>query len=479
MRRRRAGAIVAAVLLAATATVLVLALTGGPWATAAYYREQSRGAMVTVTARHGPFEVGPYAVSYTEPDSSRVQGPDMDGFIVRMHARLVDEHGRPIPVSRVMLHHVVFANRGRFDGDRSDRSCPHHSESFYGTGEENQTMRFPTGYGYRIRKGDRWDTSWMLMNHRPRSLRAYIEYRATIDTSRDLEPVTPYWLRATGCRNRNDPIFNVPGGGRPGSTFALSSSFRMPEAGRLIAAGAHAHGGSKDLTISQPTCRDRPLMASRPLYGTPDHPYYNVLPVLHEPGPIDMSWVQTMTGIPVGRGEELRVISRYDAERPHTRAMGIVHLYVAHGRAARTTCTPLPADLENQRREEPGRSRAPRFRVPLTGVDERGRARAIIAPPGDRVRTDGDATVSVSGFRFRERNLSIPLGAKVSWQFEDDDLHNVTVADGPVGFGSQNASDGDTYSQRFDRPGTYGLFCSLHPVSMTQSIRVRTDAVSP
>jgi plastocyanin len=466
-------AIAAAALVAVAAVGLFLALDGGPWATAAYYQEQARGTLVTVTARHGPFEVGPYSVSYTQPGTDRIQTPDIDGFVVQMHARLVDEHGRPIPVRRMMLHHVVIANRGRFDGDRQDPACPHVSESFYGTGEENHTLRLPPGYGYRIRKGDRWDTSWMLMNHRDRTERAYIEYEATIDTSRDLEHVTPYWLRATGCRNRNDPIFNVPGGGPPGSTHPVSSTFRMPEAGRLIAGGAHAHGGSKDLTISQPACRDRQLMVSRPLYGRSDHPYYNVLPVLHEPGPIDMSWVQTRTGIPVGKGEPLRVTSYYDGELPHTRAMGIMHLYVAHGRGGETSCAPLPADLENRGKDVPGRGRPPRFRVPLAGIDERGQARAIVAPPGPRVRTDGDATVTVRNHAFRERNLSVPAGARVSWRFEDEELHNVTVADGPLGFASQNAVEGDTFSQRLTRPGRYGLFCSLHPVTMTQSITVR------
>jgi plastocyanin len=464
---------VVAVAIAAFAPALVLVLDRGPWATAAYFHAKARGTLVTVTARHGPFEVGPYSVLYTEDDTSRVQGPDLDGFIVRMHARVVDRRGRPIPVRRLMLHHVVYANRGRFDGDRRDPACPHHSESFYGTGEENQTLRFPPGYGYRIRKGDRWDTSWMLMNHRGRVERAYIEYRATIDTSRQLEPVTPYWLRATGCRNREDPIFNVPGGGTRGSTYALSSTFRLPESGRLIAAGAHAHGGAKDVTISQPGCGDRTLMASRPLYGRRGHPYYTVLPVLHEPGPIDMSWAQTSTGIPIAKGEPLRVTARYDAERPHTRAMAIMRVYVAHGRGAAATCAALPANLENRRLEAPGRNGAPRFRVPLTGIDERGQARSIVAPPGARARTEGDVTVRVSEHQFRERNLSVPLGARVSWRFDDEDLHNVTIADGPLGFASQNSVDGDTYTQRLVRPGTYRLFCSLHPVQMTQSITVR------
>ena len=36
-------------------------------------------------------------------------------------------------------------------------------------------------------------------------------------------------------------------------------------------------------------------MVSRPLYGLPEHPYYNVLPVLHEPGPIATSWITSAT----------------------------------------------------------------------------------------------------------------------------------------------------------------------------------------
>jgi plastocyanin len=458
---RGVGFVLAAVVLAGVAVALTV--FNGPWATAAYYHVESRGPLVTVTARHGPFDIPPYSAAYTASDSERVQGPDLDGFLVRMHARVVDAQGRPIPVSRLMLHHVVYANRGRFDGDRRDPTCAHESESFYGTGEENQTMRFPPGYGYPVRQGERWDTSWMLMNHRGRTQRAYLEYRATIDTSGELEAVTPYWLRATGCRNRNDPIFNVPGGRPTGSTHAQSSSFRIPAAGRLIAAGAHAHGGSKDLTLSQPACDDRTLMASRPLYGKPDHPYYRVKPVLHEPGPIDMSWVQTGTGIPVGEDELLRVTSHYDAEWPHTRAMGIMRLYVAHGRAAEPGCGPLPTDLDDQRLDAPGRSRAPHFRVPLTGVG---------APPGARVRMNGDATVEVRDFSFSERNLGVSLGARVEWRFEDDELHNVTVADGPRGFASLNAEAGDVYSQRLVRAGDYRLFCSLHPVQMNQTITV-------
>ena len=258
--------------------------------------------------------------------------PQLDGHIVEMHARVVDAAGEPIPLQRLMLHHILYKNWGRFDGEKRDPVCGGTSESFYGTGEENQTVRFPAGYGYPIHTGDRWQTSWMLMNHRNVPDEAYIEYRAVVDDDPAIRPLTPYWLRVTGCprRGKIDPIFDVPGTGRRGATFAKSVTWRMAEGGRLIAAGGHAHGGAKELTISQPACSGRTLMPSRPLYGQPDHPSYNVLPVLHEPGPIDMSWVQSATGIPVGKGERLKLTSFYDGALPHTRVMGIMHLYVAH-----------------------------------------------------------------------------------------------------------------------------------------------------
>ena len=52
-----------------------------------------------------------------------------------------------MPVQRVMLHHIVYKTRAR-----RDPVCG-GTESFYGTGEENQTLSFPPGYGYRIGDG--------------------------------------------------------------------------------------------------------------------------------------------------------------------------------------------------------------------------------------------------------------------------------------------------------------------------------------
>jgi plastocyanin len=51
----------------------------------------------------------------------------------------------------------------------------------------------------------------------------------------------------------------------------------------------------------------------------------------------------------------------------------------------------------------------------------------------------------------------------------------VTLASGPFGFSSLFLRAGRTYTQRFMRPGTYRLFCSLHPVLMHEVVDVRED----
>ena len=442
---------------------------------AAVFAPVAEAKLRTFEFRHGPLRVQPFQVQYTgKGTKARVRSPKVDGYIVRMYATVVDKRGRPIPVRRVMLHHVLFKNIGRFRGDRREPLCGHRGESFYGTGEEDQALRLPRGYGYRIRKSDRWRIAWMLMNHRARPETAYIRYRVVVETGRRLHPVTPYWVRVTRCRQTQDPIFTVPGGGPPGSTATKSTTFTLPRRGRLVAANGHVHGGSKDLVISQPRCGDRVLMRSRPLYGRPSHPYYRTLPMLHEPGPIASSWALTRSGIPVGPREPLRLTSLYDGELPHTRVMAIMHLYVDHRRGPTTTdCRALPPDMVNRLPRVPGRRRPPRVRVPLTGLDARGRARAISRPPGRRRVYHENAVVRITAGAFSVRNLSIPLGASVRWRSREPGWHNITLANGPVGFASPMLRRGREYGHTFTDPGFYRVYCTLHPISMTQTIDVQ------
>src|SRR5687767_1228461 len=386
-----------------------LRLIAGPLALVAGLAAASPAdaALERVVVRQGPLTLNPYEVRFTSRTTRSVKAPGLDGYLVRMHARVVDRAGKPIPVQRAMLHHIVYKTRSRRDPVCGGR------QSFYGTGEENQSLRLPPGYGYRVRRRDRWTTGWMLMNHRLVSQRAYIEYTAWIETSRRLRPVIPYWVRATACRGARDPIFNVPGGGPPGALFRQSANWRVPRSGRLVAGGSHLHGGAYRLALTQRACGGRSVMTSRAHYGLPEHPYYQVRPVLHEPGPVATGWVTSASGIPVRRGELLRATAVYDGERPHTRVMGIWHVYLAPGRAPRRRCTPLPRDLLTELPDTPGRPVPPVVPVPLTGLDRAGRAIPIDRPAGPTM-VGGDRNRVIVGDRsYSIRNLSIPVGATV------------------------------------------------------------------
>jgi plastocyanin len=346
------------------------------------------------------------------------------------------------------------------------------AERFYAAGEERAQMRLPEGYGYRSRARDNWVMSYMVMNHRSQVDTAYIQYTVTFDDSPNLIEADPYWLDVRDCLS--DPVYDVPGGGARGSLHTRQVSWRPPVGGRIVAGGGHMHGGGKELRLSQPGCGDRTLARSKPKWGLASHPFYNVRPVLHEPGPIGMSSYTTRTGIPVAAGEEVRLSSIYDAERPHTRVMGINIVYFAADPAVTEACGRLPSDLETVNTDAPGRTVTPRVTVPLTGLDARGRARTIARPPGRTVRVRGaKASVGVRDLSFSTPNLSVARGTTVQWRFGGPSLHDVTLASGPRGFSSPHLDDGRVFRSKLETPGTYKLFCSLHPVAMTQRVIVR------
>ncbi|HEV3000482.1 MAG TPA: hypothetical protein VGW75_07075 [Solirubrobacteraceae bacterium] len=450
---------------------LLLALTGALLTTLA--PAPAHATQRTITKRFGPIGIGPYAVKYR---TSRFPAPRVDGHVTRMHARVVDRRGRQLPVSRMMLHHLTFKDLGSPGRTRRDVTYCKGSlgERFYGTGEEDRELVFPAGYGYRVRKRDRWDANWMLMNHGPRSDQAWIEYTVTVDDSPRIAGVRAYWVGVVdGCGV--DPIFDVPGGGLPGSVHRETAGWTVPTTGRIVLAGGHIHGGALNVALRQPACGDRELVRSHPLYGDEDHPYYHVLPNLHEPGPISSSLLTTPTGIPVRRGERLRIATEYDAQTMHVRAMGIMHVYIAPGRAPQNRCPPLPTDLTETLQKRTGRLQPPAWRVPLTGIGPDGRAREIERPPGPvkRLERPGTVTIDVTSPRLRPANFDVPAGTTFRWRFDDELHHDVTVADAPFGFSSQPLSDGRSYRRTLTRPGAYKLFCSLHPVAMTQRIDVR------
>jgi plastocyanin len=81
-------------------------------------------------------------------------------------------------------------------------------------------------------------------------------------------------------------------------------------------------------------------------------------------------------------------------------------------------------------------------------------------------------STSVGDYAFGNQRVSIPRGTIFTWRFVGSEQHDVTLASGPVGFASDSLQRG-SYRHRFTRPGTYRLYCSLHPTRMTQIVTVR------
>lgn len=441
--------------------------------------------------------------------------PPQNGFITHMETDIVDEGtNAPVPISRLMLHHIVFLNLNRedstcagqgylgFDGRKDfNTRAP---QRFYAAGEERAKFSMPPGYGYSTNQDDTWGVVAMVMNHRSTPDHALIHYEVTVDSS-PLTAVKPYWLDVRDCRA--DPIYNVPSAAQKAKkaktkkekkgrsavaakkhkkgkkknkkrkkpavrpTFTETRDYTFPESGRLIGGAGHVHGGAIGLKLTEPNCGNREVAESTPTWGLPDHPFYNVRPILHEPGPINMSAFGSTTGLPVDAGETIRLNSTYDNSLPHVRVMGIMVVYLAPDSSVTQPCGPVP-NWDVLKTNQPGRSGPIPFKIPLTGIDANGQATTIDAPPGPIQKAGVNTVVPVGDRFFGAPNLRVKQGSWITWQFNGQELHNVTLANGPLGIGTDNLDEGRTFTEKLSRPGTYRFFCALHPVQMQERVIV-------
>src|SRR4051794_11679788 len=148
----------------------------------------ARAERRTFVYRSTPVTMGQFNVEFPK---QWVKAPPRNGYIVGMSTRLVDTRGRLVTIRDVMLHHVVFFRRR---SDPAASACTgRHQEAFFGTGEENQSLHLPRGYGYRLRSTDRWRMNAMLMSHSVRSMRVQVEYRVTVALGERAQSVVPFW----------------------------------------------------------------------------------------------------------------------------------------------------------------------------------------------------------------------------------------------------------------------------------------------
>ncbi|MGC1304545.1 MAG: cupredoxin family copper-binding protein [Caulobacteraceae bacterium] len=79
-------------------------------------------------------------------------------------------------------------------------------------------------------------------------------------------------------------------------------------------------------------------------------------------------------------------------------------------------------------------------------------------------------TISIKDFDFSPMTTTVAAGGSVTWKNLDGEPHTVVSADGA--FRSAALDQGDSFTFRFAKPGTYRYICSIHP-NMKASVIVR------
>ena len=83
---------------------------------------------------------------------------------------------------------------------------------------------------------------------------------------------------------------------------------------------------------------------------------------------------------------------------------------------------------------------------------------------------EGSTVVMAKDFMFAPTSLSVAAGSTVTWTNKDDEPHTVVSEAGL--FRSAALDTNESFSFRFEKPGTYRYTCSIHP-RMVGTIVVR------
>ena len=83
---------------------------------------------------------------------------------------------------------------------------------------------------------------------------------------------------------------------------------------------------------------------------------------------------------------------------------------------------------------------------------------------------EGPTVVMAKDFMFAPTSLTVAAGSTVTWTNRDDEPHTI-VSEGGL-FRSAALDTNESFSFRFEKPGTYRYTCSIHP-RMVGTIVVR------
>jgi plastocyanin len=86
---------------------------------------------------------------------------------------------------------------------------------------------------------------------------------------------------------------------------------------------------------------------------------------------------------------------------------------------------------------------------------------AIAASSSSSAAPPDPAQIVIKEFMFRPNSLTLKAGSTVTWVNMDDEPHSVVSDTGLFRSGAVDTNE--TFSFKFDKPGTYHFTCAIHP----------------
>lgn len=95
-------------------------------------------------------------------------------------------------------------------------------------------------------------------------------------------------------------------------------------------------------------------------------------------------------------------------------------------------------------------------------VTQNAPAPAPVAPVSDNSAVPAPLSVVIKNFAFSPSSLNVKVGTSVMWTNDDAVTHTITSDSGSL-LNSGMLSPGQSFSFTFDRAGSFGYHCNIHP----------------
>lgn len=104
--------------------------------------------------------------------------------------------------------------------------------------------------------------------------------------------------------------------------------------------------------------------------------------------------------------------------------------------------------------------------------DMAGMHRAAMSSAAPQTAAAPPDVINIDNFSFGPEALTVAVGTTVTWVNHDDEPHTVVSGDSPRLFKSTALDSDEKFTFKFEKPGTYKYFCSIHP-HMTGTVVVK------